>query len=142
MKNLDGKVVIVTGASGGIGLATARLLTDQGAKVALVARSKNKLQELSGDLADSFVSVTDMAQPEQITAMIKAVKQRYGPIDALVNNAGQGYDSMVEKFNPLTLHKIFDLDFVGPLLAMQQVLPIMRDQKGGSIINVSSGTAL
>jgi len=142
MKSLDGKVVIVTGASAGIGLATAHLLTNQDAKVVLVARSKNKLEELSGNLADSFVSVTDMAQPEQIAAMIKAVQQHYGRIDALVNNAGQGYDSMVEKFNPLALHKIFDLDFVGPLLAMQQVIPIMKAQKGGSIINVSSGTAL
>lgn len=132
----------MTGASAGIGLATARLLTDQGAKVALVARSKDKLQDLSTELANSYVVITDMSKPEQITAMVKTIKQHYGRIDALINNAGQGYDSLVEKFNPLTLQKIFDLDFVGPLLAMQQVIPIMRNQKGGSIINVSSGTAL
>ncbi len=132
----------MTGASGGIGLATARLLTGQGAKVALVARSKDKLQDLAAELVNSYAVTADMMKPTQVTAMVKAVQQYYGRIDALINNAGQGYDSMVEKSNPLTLHKIFDLDFVGPLLAMQQVIPIMRHQKSGSIINVSSGTAL
>jgi short-subunit dehydrogenase len=136
------KVVIVTGASSGIGLATAILLTKNGAKVALVARSADKLTQLSHQLADSFLRSTDMTNEDDIKIMIQDVKDHYGRIDILINNAGQGYDSSIENTNINTLHHIFDLDLVGPLIAMQQVIPIMKSQKAGSIINISSGTAL
>jgi short-subunit dehydrogenase len=63
-------------------------------------------------------------------------------IDVLINCAGQGYDAPVEKTNVDTFHRIFDLDVVGPLVAIEQVIPIIRKQGGGTIINVSSGTAL
>src|SRR5207253_1933120 len=60
----------------------------------------------------------------------------------LINNAGQGYDAMIEKINSKTYHYIFDLDVVGPLIAMQEVIPLMHEQGGGAIVNISSGTAL
>lgn len=136
------KVVIVTGASSGIGLATAKLLTENGANVGLVARSKDKLDQISKTLSRSLAVQADMTRPDEIAKMILAVKNHFGRIDVLVNNAGLGYDAPVEKTNIETVRKIFDLDLIGPLIAMQLVIPIMRAQGGGVIINISSGTAL
>ena len=138
---LQDKVVIVTGASSGIGLATARLLAKGGAKVTLVSRSREKLERLATELLDSFAVTADMTRINEIESMIKRTMEHFGRIDVLINCAGQGYDAPVEKTNVDTLHHIFDLDLVGPLVAMQQVIPIMRKQGGGTIINVSSGTA-
>lgn len=139
---IDGKIVIVTGASSGIGLATARLLTQKGAKVALASRSKDKLDIIAKTLKDSIVVVTDMTSMQAIQTMIKKVKDHFGRIDVLINNAGQGYDSPVEKIKSDIFHNIFDLDVIGPLIAMQEVIPIMRHQREGVIVNISSGTAL
>jgi short-subunit dehydrogenase len=139
---IKNKVVIVTGASGGIGLATAQLLTKSGAKVALVARSRDKLENLARELTHSFVVVADMSRENEIKAMVQKVYRHYGRIDILVNNAGQGYDASIEKIKTGTYGKIFKLDVVGPLIAMQAVIPIMKKQGSGAIMNVSSGTAL
>jgi short-subunit dehydrogenase len=139
---IKNKVAIVTGASAGIGLETAKILTNNGAKVALVARSKEKLEKLAEELPGSFVIVTDMAQENEIKTMVQKVYRHYGRIDILVNNAGQGYDASIEKINTATFRKIFDLDVIGPLIAMQAVIPVMIKQGSGAVINVSSGTAL
>jgi len=140
--DIKGKVAIVTGASSGIGHETAKLLTREGAKVAVVARSKDKLTELSNELTDSFSRPADMTKLDQIQEMIGDVHRHYGQIDVLINNAGQGYDASIEQTDIETLRHVFDLDLVGPLFAMQQVIPIMKARGGGSIINISSGTAL
>ena len=140
--DIKGKVVIVTGASSGIGLATAREFTENGAKVALIARSKNTLARLSRELSGSFSRPTDMTNETQIQKMVQEVMERYGRIDVLINNAGQGYDAFIDRTSIDTFQHIIDLDLIGPLIAMQQVIPIMKAQGGGSIINISSGTAL
>ena len=136
------KIVIVTGASSGIGQATAKLLTKHGAKVALVARSKEKLEMFAKKLPNSLPIPTDMTKENEIVSMVKKVKDYYGGIDILINSAGQGYDAAVEKINIDTFRQLFNLDIVGLLIAMQQVIPIMRKQGGGMIINISSGTSL
>ena len=141
-KDLSGKVAIVTGASAGIGLATAKLLAGHGMKVALVSRSKEKLEKISKELPGSLAVPADMTKIPQITRMIKKTKEHFGRIDILVNNAGQGYDAPVEKINVGIFRYIYDLNITGPLVAMQQVIPIMRNQGGGTIVNISSGTAL
>jgi short-subunit dehydrogenase len=140
--NLHDRLVIVTGASSGIGLATARLLAGQGAKLALVSRSKGKLEQLSDELPGSFAVPADMTRIYDVESMINQTMEHFGRIDVLINCAGQGYDAPVEKTNVDTFHHIFDLDMVGPLVAMKHVIPIMRKQGGGTIVNVSSGTAL
>ena len=126
----------------GIGEAVARLLTKKGAKVALIARSKGKLEKLSKELADSFVVVCDMTDSAAIKRMVKKVVGHYKKIDILVNNAGRGYDASIEDTNIKTFTELFKLDLVGPLIAMQQVIPAMKKNKESAIINISSGTAL
>lgn len=139
---IKGKVAIVTGASSGIGLATAELLTYEGAKVALVARSKDRLKSLSKKLANSLPVPCDMSKEDEIVRMVEKVKKHYGRIDILINNAGQGYDATIENTKMGTFRKLFELDVLGPLVAMQKVILGMKAQKEGAIINVSSGTAL
>ena len=140
--DIKGKVAIVTGASGGIGLATAKLLSSKGAKLALVARSKDKLEHLAMELPDAIAVPTDISKVEEVKRMIKQAFDHFGRIDILVNNAGRGYDTPVEHTDIEIFHYIFDLDVVGPVVAMKEAIPIMRQQGGGTIVNVSSGTAL
>ncbi len=136
------RVVIITGASGGIGQAAARLLARKGARLALVARSKTKLKALSRELPGSIAVPADMARPAEVRRMVEKIKHHFGRIDILINNAGQGYDAPVEKIRLKNFRHIFELDVVGPVVAMQKVIPVMRRQKQGLIMNISSGTAL
>ena len=140
--NVYNSAAIVTGASSGIGLAVSRLLAQRGAKVALVSRSKEKLEGISKSLPDSFAIVADMTKERDVRKMVEMTKDRFGRIDILINSAGQGYDAPVEKINIDTFRHVFDVDVVGPLIAMQQVIPLMKGQGGGTIVNISSGTAL
>ena len=140
--DVKNKIVVVTGASSGIGLATARLLTERGAKLALVSRSKEKLEALSKELPESIAIPADMTKPNEIKIMVEQTMDHFGRIDILVNNAGQGYYAPLEKTDLDIFHYIFELNLTGPLIAMQQVVPIMRRQGQGAIINISSGTAL
>ena len=139
---LIGKTAIVTGASSGIGRATAQPLAKHEVKVALVSRSKGVLEELSGTLPGSHAIPADMTKIPQIGSMVRQVMECFGRIDILVNNAGQGYDAPVEKTSIDTFRYIYDLNVIGPLVAMQQVIPHMRKQGRGTIININSGTAL
>jgi len=131
-------VVIVTGASSGIGRATARLLAQSGAKVALVARSKDKLASLASELPGSFSRPTDMSEPADVRKMVSDVHDHYGRIDGLVNNAGRSYLGPVEEVDVENYADVFRLNTLGPFVAMQEVIPIMRAQGGGSIVNVSA----
>jgi short-subunit dehydrogenase len=139
--DVNGKVVLVTGASEGIGAATARLLTARGAKVALAARSIDKLNELAGELDESFAVAVDMTQPESITAMVDATVEHYGRIDVLVNNAGRALRAPASDIKIADFQSIIELNVYGPLLAMQAVIPHMRQQGGGSIVNISSNVS-
>jgi len=140
--NITDEVVIVTGASSGIGLATARLLAGHGAKVALAARSADRLSQLAAELPDSFAVPTDMTSVEDIRNMTEKVVRHFGRIDVLINCAGRGYDAPLEQIDIDKYRGLFELDVVGPLIAMQLVIPIMRRQGGGMIVNISSGTSL
>jgi short-subunit dehydrogenase len=140
--NVQGKVAIVTGASSGIGLATAKLLSKKGAKLALVFRSKAKLEQLSTELPDAVAIPTDLSKVEAVQAMIERAFDHFGRIDILVNDAGRGYDVPVAKTDIDVFRYIFDLDVIAPVVAIKEVVPIMKKQGGGTIVNVSSGTAL
>ncbi|MDQ2795772.1 MAG: SDR family NAD(P)-dependent oxidoreductase [Actinomycetota bacterium] len=139
--DVNGKVVLITGASEGIGAATARLLAARGAKVAGAARSIDKLLEVTGELGGGFAVRVDMTQPASITAMVDAVVENYGRIDVLVNNAGRALRARVADVTVADFQSVVDLNVYGPLLAMQAVIPQMRKQGGGSIVNVSSNVS-
>jgi short-subunit dehydrogenase len=134
-------VYIVTGASSGIGLSTAMALSDRGAKVALLARSGDALQELSQQLPGSLPVSADMTKFDRVREAVCVVHRHYGRIDGLVNNAGRSYAASIEEIEPEIFDEIFHLNVLGPIIAMQGVIPLMRTQGGGSIVNINSGTA-
>ena len=138
---IEDRVFIVTGASSGIGRATAIALSDHGAKVALLARSSDALQELARRLPGSLPVTVDMTQFDRVREAISAVHRHFGRIDGLVNNAGRSYAATVEEIDPVLFDEIFHLNVLGPIVAMQAVIPLMRAQGGGSIVNINSGTA-
>jgi len=135
------RVFIVTGSSSGIGLATAVALTDRGAKVALLARSADALQDLGRRLPGSLPVTVDVTQFDRLREAVRGVHRHYGRVDGLVNNAGRGYAASVEEIDPAAFDEIFHLNVLGPIVAMQAVIPLMRAQGGGSIVNINSGTA-
>ncbi|OGK31351.1 hypothetical protein A3F29_02930 [Candidatus Roizmanbacteria bacterium RIFCSPHIGHO2_12_FULL_33_9] len=139
---VNDKVAIVTGASSGIGEATAKALAQHGVKVVLASRSKEKLDNLSSQLKDSYVIQTDMMNEDEIKDMVKKAVDRFGRVDILVNNAGRGYDSLVENIEAPSYLELFKLNLLAPLITMQAVIPIMRRQSGGTIVNISSGTSM
>lgn len=138
MTNLKDKVIIITGATQGIGLATAKLLGSLGAQVALIARSKKDLENTAKEIPGSFPISTDMRDPIEIKNMILAVLEKFGRIDILINNAAQGLNASIETINIDDYRKIFELNVIGSLVAMQEVIPVMRRQKEGQIVNISS----
>ncbi|MGP8155140.1 MAG: SDR family NAD(P)-dependent oxidoreductase [Smithella sp.] len=140
--DIKDKVVLVTGASAGIGLAVARLLAKHGAKLALNARSKDKLDQLSKELPGSAVFPADMSDELAVREMIDKVQAHFGRIDILINNAGRGMHCLLESIDIKEYRKLLDLNVVGPLVAMQAAIPVMHKQGGGSIVNISSGTTL
>lgn len=133
------KVIIVTGASQGIGEATSKLLGSMGAKIVLAARSGDLLKGLEENIPGSFAVVADMTKDMDIQNLVKQTMEKFGRIDILVNNAGQGMhgfsvaDTPVEKYRDL-----MELNVFGVVEMMQAVVPIMKKQNGGAIINVSS----
>jgi short-subunit dehydrogenase len=131
-------VVIVTGASSGIGLALARLLAQRGAQVVLAARSKEKLNALEGEIPNSFAIATDMRKQKDIEHLVEQTIKKFGRIDVLVNNAGQGLRAEVSDINMDEYRTIMEVNVFGVLSAMQAVIPHMRAQGGGMILNVSS----
>ncbi|HME02404.1 MAG TPA: SDR family oxidoreductase [Solirubrobacteraceae bacterium] len=139
---IDGAVCIVTGASSGIGAATARLLSGQGARVVLAARRAERLEALAAELPNSLAAPTDVTMPGRVRQLVKRTLEAYGRVDVLVNNAGQGLHVPLEELDPADLRAVFDLNVIAPLVGMQAVLPLMRDGSGGVVVNVSSATSL
>jgi len=135
------RVFIVTGASSGIGRSTAIALSDRGAKVAILARSTEALNALAQRLPGSLPVTVDMTQLDRVRDAIGAVHRHFGRVDGLVNNAGRSYAATVEEIDPAIFEEIFHLNVLGPIVAMQTVIPMMRKQAGGSIVNINSGTA-
>jgi short-subunit dehydrogenase len=139
---IAGKVVLLTGASAGIGLATARSFAREQAKLALVARSASKLGALAHELraagCEAVAISADLRDPVQIQRAVAETVAHFGHVDILINNAGQAAAGTIADVNPDDFRAIFELNVVGPLLMMQAVIPLLRALGGGLIINVSS----
>lgn len=134
------KVVLITGASSGIGRAAAELFAAQGAKVALAARSADRLAELAERLPGALAVPTDMLDEAAVAQMVRTTQEHYGRIDVLVNNAGRGMHVPVLEARLADYRQLLELNLVSVLGAMQQVAPVMQAGGGGSIVNISSGT--
>lgn len=139
---VDGSVCIVTGASSGIGAATARLLGEMGARVVLAARRTERLEALAGELPGALAVTTDLTNAEDVHRLVARAIDAYGKVDVLVNNAGQGLHVPLEELDLVDLRAVFELNVLAPLVCVQTVLPHMRSGTGGAIVNVSSATSL
>ncbi|HTT62517.1 MAG TPA: SDR family NAD(P)-dependent oxidoreductase [Bryobacteraceae bacterium] len=133
---IDGKVVLITGASEGIGAACAAVFRKRGAQLSLVARSEAKLR--AAGRPDALITAGDLTAPEVRRAAVGATLDRFGAIDILINNAGMGlYESAWHA--PLDdARSLFELNFFVPLALTQLVAPHMRARASGVIVNVSS----
>ncbi len=140
--DLNDKVVIITGASSGIGEATARRCAQAGAHLVLAARRTDRIEALATELRDATAVPTDLRRPDEVRALVTAAVATFGGVDVLVNNAGQGLHVPVAEIDPADFVAVTELNVYAPLLAMQAVIPMMRARGGGSIVNVSSGTTL
>ena len=138
---ITGKVILITGASSGIGLATARLFAQKGAKLALAARSAEKLTQLASELPEAIAVPTDLRDEAAVRHMVTQTQEYCKRIDVLINNAAQGQIVPIEKMNLETYRSVFEVNVVSVIAAMQEVIPIMRAQGGGVIINISSGAS-
>lgn len=138
--DIDNAVVIVTGASSGIGEATVRAASQAGARVVLAARREDRIASLAAELDGSIAVPCDVTDQGQIDSLVSTVLAEFGRIDALVNNAGQGFQATLERIDLGDFRAVWELNLVAPLALMQAVLPTMRRQRAGSIVNVSSGT--
>lgn len=141
---LSEQVILITGASTGIGAALAQRLAAQyfGIQLVLAARSQEKLEQVANLCrkagADVLVVPTDISQVEQVKALASAALKHFGRVDTLVNNAGYGQMGPVELIPPDAVQRQFQVNLIGPLTLTQALIPGMREQGGGRIINISS----
>ena len=135
---IQNKVVVVTGASMGIGLAVAKTLAARGAKVVLAARSAEALAKLEKEIPGSYAVPTDMRKLGDIKNLIAQAKEKFGRIDILINNAGQGMRAPVETIDMEVYRSVMELNVFSVVEAMQEVIPLMRAQGSGMILNISS----
>lgn len=136
---LTGRVVIVTGASSGIGAATARALASVGAHPVLAARRADRLVALAEEL-DTLAVPTDVTIAADVERLVAATVERYGRVDGLVNNAGISFHEPVASFDLTEFRHVLEVNVVAPVAVLQAVVPVMREQQFGRIVNVSSGT--
>lgn len=138
----ENKVVIITGASSGIGEATAKLLAKNGAKLVLAARREDRLKALKEEIeqlgGQAVYQVTDVTKTEQLDQLAKLAQETYGSVDVLVNNAGLMPLSQLHKNKQDEWDTMVDVNIKGVLYGIGAVLPYMRKQKSGHIINISS----
>ncbi|MBI4588224.1 MAG: SDR family NAD(P)-dependent oxidoreductase [Candidatus Rokubacteria bacterium] len=142
MPDLAGKVALVTGASSGIGEATARELARQWARVALFARRENRLEEVADGIRRGggkvMVLTGDVTDPAAVLSAVQRLLADWKRVDVLVNNAGRGMAAPFEAVTAQELRDLLEVNLIGVLTATQAVLPAMRQQGSGHIINVSS----
>jgi len=141
--NPNNRVVILTGATAGIGRATAYVLAQAGCKLALAARSVESLQRLSTELSDAgwpaIAVPTDLGQFGQAAALARQTVEAFGRLDVVINNAGIGLRDRVENLDIAQARRVMEVNYFGPVALIQVSVPYLRaNPEGGLIINVSS----
>lgn len=140
--DIAGKVVVITGASSGLGEATARLLASLGASVVLGARRVDRIQSLAAELTatggNALALATDVTRCDQVKGLVDTAVQTYGRIDVMLNNAGLMPHSPLERLRIADWERMIDVNLKGVLYGIAAALPHMQRQKAGHIVNVSS----
>lgn len=142
MMGVEGKVVVITGASSGLGEAAARLLADEGATVVLGARREDRIRALADELSrrgDQALAIpTDVSRRDQVQRLVDRAVEAYGCIDVLINNAGLMPLSPLDRLKVDEWDRMIDVNLKGVLYGIAAALPHMQRRKSGHIINVSS----
>ncbi len=142
MGSLDGKVALITGASSGIGEATARLMAAEGAKLALVARRHDRLVKLAGEIekdgGEALPIEADVTDHGKVEAIVAQTAAQFGGLHILVNNAGVMLLGPVDGADVEEWRRMIDVNLLGLLYCTRESIPIMRDSGGGHIVNVAS----
>lgn len=139
---LEGRIALVTGASSGIGEATALALAEAGARLAIAARRRDRLEALAAQLqklgAEPLVLVADLASEAQAQRIVKEAEAHYGRLDILVNNAGVMYLEPVEQADLGRWRRMLELNVLSLIASTQAALPGMRERRDGHVVNISS----
>ena len=145
--DLTGKTAIITGGSKGLGAAIAAGLASAGARLLLVSRNESEVQataqQIAGDFdADCFGMAADVSEPSNVDGMVAAAVQRWSQVDILVNNAGINVRGPIESLSYEEFRRVQNINVDGVWLASRAVVPIMKEQRGGRIINLASTLGL
>lgn len=141
--DMTGKAVLITGASRGIGAETGRVFADAGANVALLARSRDSLDTLAGEIgAQALALACDVSVYDQVAQAVQATVKRFGTVDVLINNAGviEPIADLV-KADPETWGRGIDINLKGVFHGMRAAVPVMQQAGGGTVLTISSGAA-
>jgi NAD(P)-dependent dehydrogenase (short-subunit alcohol dehydrogenase family) len=138
---LEGHVCVITGSTGGIGLATARLLADEGARVVVCGRDSGRVDAARRDSDAALGVVVDLAEPEGPSELITKVVEEVGQVGCLVNNVGVAYQTGFDELDDDQWHEMWQLNVMSYVRAIRAVLPSMRERRDGVIVNVSSTAA-
>ncbi|WP_273510550.1 SDR family oxidoreductase [Planktotalea frisia] len=143
MSDVAGKTVVITGASRGIGEASARLFANQGANVVLLARSESAINAISAEIGDAALAIAcDVSSYADMEKAVQAACESYGKVDVLINNAGVIEPiSHLATADPAEWAKAIDINLTGVFNGMRAVLPAMIKAKSGTILTISSGAA-
>jgi NAD(P)-dependent dehydrogenase (short-subunit alcohol dehydrogenase family) len=142
-KNSGAPVWLITGCSTGFGRELAQRVLQRGWRAIVTARDAAQVADLAASAGDRALALAlDVTKPEQIAAAVKAATEKFGRIDALVNNAGYGYQSTAEEGEEAEIRAQFDANVFGLFALTRAVLPIMRAQRSGNIINITSVAGL
>ena len=136
---MNAKVIVITGASGGIGAAAAQLLASKGARLALVARRENELEDVALRCGnDAVANVADMTHRDEVRRVVSETIERFGRIDVWINNVGQGISRLPSQLTDEDIDRVMQVNVKSALYGMQEVLPHFRERGDGQIINISS----
>ena len=146
MKSLADQIAIVTGAGSGIGLGTALALAKEGVNVVISGRREHKIEETAEAIREHNMEAipvqADVSQPEDVDRLVKTTLDTFGCVDILINNAGIGGGGPIHTHDIATWNRVMDVNLTGAFLMTRAVLPSMRSQESGHIINISSESGL